>query len=45
VAGQELAVGPRIREYYQRDHTHTTDNTQWKTEVAWPIVDVLAPKT
>ncbi len=45
VAGQELAVGPRIREYYHRDHTHTTDHTQWKTEVAWPIVDVLAPKS
>jgi effector-binding domain-containing protein len=44
IAGQELAVGPRIREYYHRDHTHTTDHTQWRTEVAWPIIDVLTPK-
>jgi DNA-binding transcriptional MerR regulator/effector-binding domain-containing protein len=44
VAGQGLAVGPRIREYYQCDHTHTADHTQWRTEVAWPIIDVLAPK-
>jgi DNA-binding transcriptional MerR regulator/effector-binding domain-containing protein len=44
IASQELAVGPRIREYYHRDHTHTTDHTQWRTEVAWPIIDVLTPK-
>jgi DNA-binding transcriptional MerR regulator len=44
IARQELAVGPRIREYYHCDHTHTTDHTQWKTEVAWPIIDVLTPK-
>jgi DNA-binding transcriptional MerR regulator len=44
IAGQELAVGPRIREYYHCDHTHTTDHTQWRTEVAWPIIDVLTPK-
>jgi DNA-binding transcriptional MerR regulator len=40
IAGQGLAVGPRIREYYHCDHTHTADETQWKTEVAWPITDV-----
>lgn len=45
IAGQQLAVGPRIREYYLRDHTHTTDHNQWRTEVAWPIIDVLTPKT
>ena len=44
IAGQDLAVGPRIRGYYQCDHTHTTDHTQWRTEVAWPIIDVLTPK-
>jgi DNA-binding transcriptional MerR regulator/effector-binding domain-containing protein len=44
VAGQGLAVGPRIREYYQCDHTHTADHTQWRTEVAWPIIDVLRPE-
>jgi DNA-binding transcriptional MerR regulator/effector-binding domain-containing protein len=44
IARHELAVGPRIREYYHCDHTHTTDHTQWRTEVAWPIIDVLTPK-
>lgn len=44
VASQELAVGPRIREYYLRDHTHTSDHTQWRTEVAWPIIGVRPPK-
>jgi DNA-binding transcriptional MerR regulator len=44
IAGQGLAVGPRIREYYLRDHTQTTDRDQWRTEVAWPIIDVLTPK-
>jgi DNA-binding transcriptional MerR regulator len=44
LASQELAGGPRIREYYHCDHSHTPDDTQWRTEVAWPIIDVLAPK-
>src|ERR1700753_2723993 len=44
IAGQGLAVGPRIREYYHCDHTHTADETQWKTEVAWPITDVRTSK-
>jgi DNA-binding transcriptional MerR regulator/effector-binding domain-containing protein len=41
LAGHGLAVGPRIREYYQCDHSHTADATEWRTEVAWPITDVL----
>jgi DNA-binding transcriptional MerR regulator len=44
IASQGLAVGPRIREYYQHDHTHTNDQSQWRTEVAWPIIDVLPAK-
>jgi DNA-binding transcriptional MerR regulator len=44
IVSQELAVGPRIREYYHRDHTHTSDHTQWRTEVAWPIIDVRTPR-
>lgn len=44
IAGQELAVGPRILEYYHRDHTHTDDDSQWRTEVAWPIIDVHSPR-
>jgi DNA-binding transcriptional MerR regulator len=45
IASQELAVGPRILEYYHRDHTHTSDQSQWRTEVAWPIVDVLSRRS
>lgn len=44
IASQGLAVGPRIREYYHCDHSHTADDTQWRTEVAWPITDVLTPR-
>jgi DNA-binding transcriptional MerR regulator/effector-binding domain-containing protein len=39
IAEHELAVGWQLREYYHRDHSHTTDNTQWRTEIAWPIID------
>jgi DNA-binding transcriptional MerR regulator/effector-binding domain-containing protein len=39
VAQHELAVGWQLREYYHRDHSHTTDYTQWRTEIAWPIID------
>jgi DNA-binding transcriptional MerR regulator len=44
LAGQQLAGGPRIREHYHCDHSHTTDHNLWRTEVAWPIIDVLMPK-
>ena len=39
VAEHELTVGWQLREYYHRDHSHTTDCTQWRTEIAWPIID------
>jgi DNA-binding transcriptional MerR regulator/effector-binding domain-containing protein len=39
IAQHELAVGWQLREYYHRDHSHTTDVTQWRTEIAWPIID------
>jgi DNA-binding transcriptional MerR regulator/effector-binding domain-containing protein len=42
VAEHELAVGWQLREYYHRDHSHTTDSTQWRTEIAWPIIDTPA---
>ncbi|UNB54186.1 MerR family transcriptional regulator [Mycolicibacterium sp. YH-1] len=45
IASHALAVGPRIREYYHCDHTHTPDTTQWRTEVVWPITDVLPHQT
>jgi DNA-binding transcriptional MerR regulator len=39
ITEHELAVGWQLREYYHRDHSHTTDYTQWRTEIAWPIID------
>jgi DNA-binding transcriptional MerR regulator/effector-binding domain-containing protein len=39
VAEHDLAVGWQLREYYHRDHSHTTDPAQWRTEIAWPIID------
>jgi DNA-binding transcriptional MerR regulator len=39
IAEHELAVGWQLREYYHRDHSHTTDFAQWRTEVVWPIID------
>jgi DNA-binding transcriptional MerR regulator/effector-binding domain-containing protein len=39
IAEHELAVGWQLREYYHRDHSHTTDSTQWRTEIVWPIID------
>jgi DNA-binding transcriptional MerR regulator len=42
IAEHELAVGWQLREYYHRDHSHTTDYTHWRTEIAWPIIDAPA---
>jgi DNA-binding transcriptional MerR regulator len=42
IAEHELAVGWQLREYYHRDHSHTNDSTQWRTEIAWPIIDTPA---
>jgi DNA-binding transcriptional MerR regulator/effector-binding domain-containing protein len=42
IAEHELAVGWQLREYYHRDHSHTTDYSQWRTEIAWPIIDTPA---
>jgi len=39
VTQHELTVGCQLRDYYHRDHSHTTDHTQWRTEIAWPIID------
>jgi DNA-binding transcriptional MerR regulator len=39
VAEHDLAVGWQLREYYYRDHSHTTDFAQWRTEIVWPIID------
>jgi DNA-binding transcriptional MerR regulator/effector-binding domain-containing protein len=42
IAEHELTVGWQLREYYHRDHSHTTDCSQWRTEIAWPIIDTPA---
>jgi DNA-binding transcriptional MerR regulator len=42
IAEHELTVGWQLREYYHRDHSHTTDYSQWRTEIAWPIIDTPA---
>ncbi|WAC93630.1 MerR family transcriptional regulator [Mycobacterium sp. Aquia_213] len=39
IAEHELTVGWQLREYYHRDHSHSTDATEWRTEIAWPIID------
>jgi DNA-binding transcriptional MerR regulator len=39
IAEHELTVGWQLREYYHLDHSHTADPTQWRTEIAWPIID------
>lgn len=40
IAEHELTVGWQLREYYHRDHSHTTDSAQWHTEIAWPVIDI-----
>jgi DNA-binding transcriptional MerR regulator/effector-binding domain-containing protein len=42
IAEQELTLGWQLREYYHRDHSHTTDSAQWRTEIAWPVIDTDA---
>ncbi len=39
IAENELTLGWQLREYYHRDHSHTTDSAQWRTEIAWPVID------
>lgn len=38
IAEHELTLGWQLREYYHRDHSHTTDSAQWRTEIAWPVI-------
>jgi DNA-binding transcriptional MerR regulator len=42
IAEHELTLGWQLREYYQRDHSHTSDATEWRTEIAWPVIDADA---
>jgi DNA-binding transcriptional MerR regulator len=39
IAEHELTLGWQLREYYHRDHSHTNDTAQWRTEIAWPVID------
>ena len=39
VAEHDLTVGWQLREYYHRDYSHTSDQSRWRTEIAWPIID------
>jgi DNA-binding transcriptional MerR regulator len=39
LAEHELVANWQLREYYHRDHSHTADYTQWRTEIVWPIID------
>ena len=37
VSKHALAVAGPVREYYLVGNHHTTDTTQWRTEIGWPI--------
>jgi DNA-binding transcriptional MerR regulator len=39
IAQHSLTAGPAIREHYIRDASHTADERQWTTEIAWPVSD------
>jgi effector-binding domain-containing protein len=40
VARHALAVNGPIREYYLVGRQDTSDESQWRTEVGWPIFQV-----
>jgi DNA-binding transcriptional MerR regulator/effector-binding domain-containing protein len=37
LAEHHIRVGPQIREHYLCDESNTDDQTQWRTEIGWPI--------
>lgn len=39
IAQHSLTACPAIREHYIRDASHTADERQWTTEIAWPVTD------
>ena len=43
VATQALGVVGPVREYYLVDAHATSDATQWRTELAWPIFQTARP--
>jgi DNA-binding transcriptional MerR regulator len=45
VATQALGVVGPVREYYLVDARTTSDATQWRTELAWPIFQTARPRS
>jgi DNA-binding transcriptional MerR regulator len=45
VATQALGVVGPVREYYLVDARATSDATQWRTELAWPIFQTAKPRS
>jgi DNA-binding transcriptional MerR regulator len=44
VSQHALALGGPVREYYLVDARTTSDATQWRTEIAWPIFQTANPR-
>ena len=45
VAQHALGVGGPVREYYLVDARATSDVTQWRTQLAWPIFQTATPRS
>jgi effector-binding domain-containing protein len=45
VATQALGVVGPVREYYLVDARTTSDATQWRTQLAWPIFQTTRPRS
>ena len=45
VATHALAVVGPVREYYLVDARTTSDATQWRTRIAWPIFRTARPRS
>jgi effector-binding domain-containing protein len=45
VSEHALAVVGPVREYYLVDARTTSDASQWRTELAWPIFQTAPPRS
>ncbi|HLY26253.1 MAG TPA: GyrI-like domain-containing protein, partial [Aggregatilineales bacterium] len=45
VATQALGLVGPVREYYLVDARATSDTTQWRTQLAWPIFQTAKPRS
>jgi len=43
VAEHAIGVAGSIREYYLVDHFDTHNETEWRTQIGWPIFDTAPP--